>query len=113
MNVGDICWGDLPTVNGHEQSGRRPVAVLQNDTYAGILPTVLIVPLTSSLRASRYPGTVFVPLTAANGLTADSILLAFQIRALDRIRFGAKIGVLEAAILTQLYQTLDQLTGHP
>lgn len=113
MDVGELCWADLPTTDGHEQSGRRPVMVIQDDSYAGQLPTVLIVPLTSTRAAARFPGTVFIPATTGNGLAADSVLLIFQVRALDRTRFGRRIGVVEPAILTQVYQTLDQLTGHP
>lgn len=113
MPVGDIYWADLPPSDGREQSGRRPVLVLQDDGYAGSLPTALIVPLTSTRAAGRFPGTVFLPATRANGLTADSVLLVFQTRALDRTRFGLRIGVVEPAILAQVYQALDQLTGHP
>jgi mRNA interferase MazF len=113
MDVGDLFWGDLPSTDGREQSGRRPVMVLQDDAYAGRLPTVLIVPLTSSTAATRYPGTVLIPATAANGLSSDSVLLVFQLRALDRNRFGSYIGAVEPAILAQVYQALDKLTGHP
>lgn len=113
MDVGDLFWADLPTTDGREQSGRRPVMVLQDDSYAARVPTVLIVPLTSSTTTTRYPGTVLIPATAANGLTSDSVLLVFQLKALDRKRFGSYIGAAEPAILAQVYQALDRLTGHP
>ena len=47
MSVGDIDWVDLPSANGHEQRGRRPAVVLQDDDYGGDLPVVLVVPLTT------------------------------------------------------------------
>jgi mRNA-degrading endonuclease toxin of MazEF toxin-antitoxin module len=65
MAVGDIHWADLPRADGREQSGRRPVMLLQDDGYAGSLPTVLIVPMTSALAALRFPGTVLIPATVA------------------------------------------------
>ena len=48
MNVGDICWVDLPAANGREQSGRRPAVVIQDDKYGGDLPVVLVVALNNS-----------------------------------------------------------------
>jgi mRNA interferase MazF len=113
MPVGDIHWAILPRSDGYEQSGRRPVMILQDDGYAGSLPTVLIVPLSSSLAAQRFPGTVLLPATAENGLATDSVLLVFQVRALDRRRLQSRIGAAEPAVVAQVYQALDQLTGHP
>jgi mRNA interferase MazF len=87
--------------------------LLQDDGYAGSLPTVLIVPISSSAAAMRFPGTVALPATAANGLAYDSVLLVFQIRALDRKRIGMRIGTAEPAMLADIYDALDKLTGHP
>lgn len=113
MPVGDIVWADLPGTDGHEQSGRRPVMVLQDDGYAGILPTVLIVPMTSARAALRFPGTVMIAATSTNGLAYDSVLLVFQLRTLDRSRFLQPIGMAEAGVVAQVYKALDTLTGHP
>lgn len=113
MPVGDIFWADLPPSDGYEQAGRRPVLIFQDDGYAGSLPTVLIVPISSSAASLRFPGTVAIPATDANGLTYDSVLLVFQLRALDRRRLRSHIGTAEAAVIAQAYQALDALTGHP
>src|SRR5689334_11859974 len=113
MTVGDIFWADLPGTDGHEQSGRRPVMILQDDSYGGFLPTVLIVPITSTQAALKFRGTVAIPATSANGLAYDSVLLVFQLRTLDRIRFGTQLGATEQTVLDQVYKTLDNLTGHP
>jgi mRNA interferase MazF len=113
MPIGDIVWADLPPSDGYEQAGRRPVLILQDDGYARSLPTIIIIPISSSSAALRFPGTVEIPATDANGLTYDSVILVFQIRALDRRRLRAQIGVADQAVLAQVYQSLDQLTGHP
>jgi mRNA-degrading endonuclease toxin of MazEF toxin-antitoxin module len=34
MTVGDIHWVQLPAANGHEQRGRRPAVIFQDDAYA-------------------------------------------------------------------------------
>ncbi len=113
MPVGDSYWADLPASDGHEQSGRRPVMIFQDDGYAGSLPTVFIIPISSSAAALRFPGTVAIPASAANGLAYDSVLLVFQLRALDRRRLRAQIGTAEQSVVTEVYQSLDALTGHP
>ena len=74
---------------------------------------VLVIPLTSRAAVTRYPGVVFVPADGTNGLTTDSYALVFQLGATDRQRVGTKIGEVSAAVLAQLYEALDKLTGHP
>ena len=113
MPIGDIFWADLPASDGYEQAGRRPVMVLQDDGYARSLPTIIIIPISSSAAALRFPGTVEIRATDANGLAYDSVLLVFQIRALDRRRLRSQIGTAEQSVVAQVYQSLDQLTGHP
>ncbi len=102
MNHGDIFWVELPDRGGREQRGRRP-AVIWQDThaYAG-LPTVLVVPLTSRLSASRFPGTLRIEPTARNGLTASSIALVFQLGACDLDRLRGQLGRLDEEDLPRL-----------
>ena len=54
MRAGDIHWVDLPLASGHEQQGRRPAIVVQNDNYGADLPVVLVIPLTTARAAKRY-----------------------------------------------------------
>jgi hypothetical protein len=49
MTTGEIHWVDLPDTGGREQAGRRPAIIIQNDGYAGSLPTVLVIPLSSAI----------------------------------------------------------------
>jgi mRNA interferase MazF len=65
--VGDLHWVQLPAANGHEQQSRRPAVILQDDQYAGGLPVMLVVPLTTARAAMRFAGTVPILPTAANG----------------------------------------------
>jgi len=95
VNHGEIFWVELPDRGGREQRGRRP-AVIWQDTHAYVgLPTVLVVPLTSRLSASRFPGTLRIEPTATNGLTATSIALVFQLGACDLDRIRGQLGRLD------------------
>ena len=113
MIPGEMYWVDFPPSTGHEQSGRRPAIVIQDDTYAGLLGTAIVVPVTGQPANARFPGTVSVIPTAQNGLLKLSVVLVFQARAIDRRRFGNRIGVVEAAVLGLIYAELDRLTGRP
>ena len=102
-----------PLANGHEQSGRRPSVILQDDGTAIASPLVLAIPLTSSAGVTRFPGVVLVPADTQNGLAVNSYAMVFQLRATDRQRFQNKFGVVTPTVLAQLYQALDLITGHP
>ena len=111
MTPGDIYWIDLPPTGGHEQSGRRPAIVLQDDDYAGNLPLVIVLPLTSAMSASRFAGTLILEPTASNGLRKPSVALVFQVRAVDRHTVQDKLGSVGEETLTEIYSLLDRLTG--
>lgn len=113
MKPGEICWAELPFLDGREQSGRRPCVILQDDGYAAKLPTVLLIPVTSNKTAFRFAGSVKITASANNGLTLDSVALVFQLRSLDRRRIEDPIGALECELLNEIYQRLDRLMGRP
>ena len=59
MQRGEVWQVVLPVApQGREQSGMRPVVVIQEGVYGARSPLVLIVPLTSQLSALRFPATV-------------------------------------------------------
>jgi mRNA interferase MazF len=113
VTPGELYWVNLPHSNGHEQAGRRPAVVIQDDVYAGTLGTALVVPVTGQPANARFPGTVAVAPSAQNGLLRSSVVLVFQVRALDRRRFLNRIGVVEPAVLADILAELDRLTGRP
>ena len=113
MTPGEMYWLEFPPSTGHEQTGRRPAVVIQDDGYAGVLGTALVVPVTGQPANARFPGTVTVAPTPRNGLLKPSVVLVFQARALDRRRFRNRIGVIEPAVLAAILTELDRLTGRP
>ena len=113
MKKGELYWVELPELDGDEQSGRRPALVVQDEFYAGGLQTVIAVFVTGQPANIRFPGAVSVSPSLANGLLKPSVILTHQIRALDRRRFGKRIGVLDPATLAAIYDALDRLTGRP
>jgi mRNA-degrading endonuclease toxin of MazEF toxin-antitoxin module len=69
----------------------------------------MVVPLTSNLEALRFPYTIRVEPSATNGLSQQSVLLVFQLRAIDRSRITGSLGKLEQEYLEQLDEEMRRL----
>ena len=109
MKPGEIYWVEIPTANGHEQAGLRPAIILQSARFTPKLTTVQIVPLTSRIKARRFPATLVIGPDPLNHLSARSVALVFQLRAIDRRRLQAKLGTLNAAQLTRIKGLVREL----
>ena len=88
---GDMFYADLSPVIGSEQGGIRPVLVIQNDTGNKYSPTVIVSAITSQLNKNRLPTHIELG-SKEFGLKADSVVLAEQIRTIDKSRLKEKIG---------------------
>ncbi len=111
MNVGDVYWVEFPLRGGHAQAGRRPAIIAQTDTRAALLPTVLLIPLTSQIDALRFPGTVLIEANAQNGLRRASVVLVFQLTAVDRRFIADRLGKVADTTLQQIWTAFDELSG--
>ena len=92
---------DLDPIKGSEQSGFRPVLVIQNDILNRKLNTVIVVPITSNLKLKGRL-TTFLLSTSNTGLKGESLALLFQIRTIDKIRLIKKVGRLDVESLSLL-----------
>jgi len=114
MNRGDIVFVDLPIspgAAGREQMGLRPALIVHDDATISILPVVIIIPFTTQLNALRYPHTIRVEPSQQNGLSQSSVLMVFQLRAIDRLRLRNKIGYLERDLLIRVDIEIRNLLG--
>jgi mRNA interferase MazF len=105
MKQGELWLVEIPPTNGYEQSGLRPVLVV-SPVEANI---VMIIPLTSNVSALRYPHTFEVLPSEQNGLKTVSIVLIFQLRAIDQKRLQRKIGYMEVELLKRIDGMLKQM----
>ena len=114
MARGDVLSVELPPPpagGGHEQAGRRPAIAVQADIVGIRLPTLMVVPLTSQMRATQFAFTIQVEPSRMNGLSRPSILLVFQLRVLDQGRIIGKLGQLERHYMDQMDTMLRQMLG--
>jgi mRNA interferase MazF len=105
MQFGDIYLVEIPMSNGHEQAGLRPAVIVQEIGIEKV-PTVLIVPLTSKLKAKDFPFTFVVEPDQSNNLNVVSVSLVFQVRAIDKKRLKNKIGKIGQAGMYLLKRNL-------
>jgi mRNA-degrading endonuclease toxin of MazEF toxin-antitoxin module len=111
MKLGDIHWVELPDRGGREQSGRRPAVIWQDSAAFPLLPTVLVIPLSSQQGALRFGGTVLIQPSTANGLSLPSVALVFQPGACDAKRVGTRLGRLSDAELATVAEVARKLQG--
>ena len=88
---GDMFYADLSPVVGSEQGGVRPVLIIQNDVGNKHSPTVIAAAITSQTGKAKLPTHIEIG-SQNNGLKTDSIVLAEQIRTIDKSRLKEKIG---------------------
>lgn len=98
-------WGvwqaNLDPVVGSEQGKARPVLVISETALNDILPVVNVLPTTSRKPGRRiYPNEALLASGTA-GLTADSIILCYQIRTLDKQRLARHYGKLDDPALQE------------
>jgi len=92
MKRGDVYQTDLNPTVGSEQAGVRPAIIVSRDAINASSPVVIIVPLTSrSNKKFIYPSQVEMRMNEA-GLTADSVVLCEQVRAISRTKLKKHLG---------------------
>ena len=97
LNRGDLYYALLEDDNciGSEQTGIRPVLILQNDIGNKFSPTTIIAPITSKVKTkAKLPTHVFIK-GYKKRLERDSIILLEQLRVIDKKRLHYYIGALD------------------
>ena len=88
----EVWWADLEEPRGSEPGFRRPILVVQADSFnRSRLRTVIGVVLTSNTRLLDAPGNVLLPVRNS-GLPKDSVANVTQIVTLDEAYLSERIG---------------------
>ena len=108
MKRGDVYWADLKPRSGSEQTGRRPVVIISNDGFNQVPSwrSIIVIPVTTSLRQSARGPTVF-PLSGAGPvLNPNSAAICHQITTLDRAKLSDRIGTLSPIEIEGIEQSI-------
>lgn len=88
---GDIYLIDLGTNIGSEQSGCRPVLLIQNDVGNYYGPTLIVAPITSRYwKKTKQPTHSLI--TDVQNMASPSVVLAEQIITIDKTRVLKYLG---------------------
>ena len=95
MIKGEIWWANLPDdPYGSEPGKRRPVVIIQNDTFnRSSLRTVICASITSNLKLIKFPANIELE-KAISGLEKSSVINFTQIFTLDKSRLTEQVSML-------------------
>jgi mRNA interferase MazF len=91
---GEIWWADLPEPRRSEPGYRRPVLVVQADSFnRSRIQTAIVAVITGNLELAHAPGNVLLP-ARSTGLPRDSVVNVSQLLTLDRTFLTERAGTL-------------------
>ena len=108
---GEIWWAELPDPSGSEPGFRRPVLVVQGDTFnRSRITTVVCVALTSNLRWADAPGNVELA-ARMTGLGKNSVANVSQLVTLNKDTLTERVGKVSKAKLNLALNGIDIVFG--
>jgi mRNA interferase MazF len=103
---GEIWWANWPDPVGSEPGYRRPVLIVQDDTFTqSRISTVIVVVITSNTKLAEAPGNVSLP-CKATGLLKDSVANVSQILTVDKTFLSERVGSLPEHLLEEVDEGL-------
>lgn len=105
---GEMYYANLDPVFGSEQSGFRPVLIIQNDIGNRYSPTVIVAPITTGTKA-KLPTHCY--LYEGRETKESSVVLLEQLRTLDKRRLKKYIGKLKKSSMNEVDRALAVSVG--
>jgi mRNA interferase MazF len=102
INQYQVFWVSLDPTEGSEMSKTRPCVILSPNEMNENLQTVIVAPLTSTVR--NFPSRVPVKFDGQNGMVALD-----HIRSVSRNRVGRLLGKLKTSETEKIKQTLQEM----
>ncbi len=103
---GEIWWADLPEPRLSEPGYRRPVLVIQADSFnRSRIHTAIVAVITTKVELADVPGNVLLP-SNSSGLPRDSVVNVSQLLTLDRSFLAEFAGTLPPRLLRALDEGL-------
>ena len=107
---GAMYRANLTPGSGSEQSGDRPVLIIQNDVGNKHSNTVIIAAITSKLE-KKYKMPTHFRIQAQYGLSRVSYILLEQIQTIDKARLTEYIGTLNDKAMRKVNKALAISVG--
>jgi len=111
MIRGEIWWADFGLPFGSEPGFRRPVLIVQDDTFnRSTINTVVVIPFTTNLLLEKAPGNVLVE-AEESGLIKDSVAVVSQLYAIDKKRLIEETGKLQRHQFGEIEEGIRMVLG--
>ncbi len=107
LSKGDLVLINFNPIKGQEMGKLRPAVVVSNEQDNELLPTIIVVPLSTVLLDDAMPYRLRIK--ARNKLEKDSDACVNEIRALSKVRIVETLGKLSEPELKQLMSCLCQV----
>ena len=104
---GDIFYADLNPVVGSEQGG-IPVLIVQNNVGNKYSPTLVVLPIST---AKKHYLPTHIHIRGSKALPKDSIVLAEQIRTIDRYRLKNYVGSVDLELMEKVEKAMKISIG--
>jgi mRNA interferase MazF len=106
VSRGEIWWADFPEPIKSEPGFRRPVVIIQSDSFnRSKINTVICAVITSNLKLSEAPWNIVLP-AKLSGLTKESVINISQIITIDKSFLTEKIIKLNYRIIHKIEESL-------
>jgi mRNA interferase MazF len=106
VSRGEIWWADLPVPVKSQPGFRRPVVIVQSDSFnQSKINTVVCAVVTSNLKLTEAPGNIFLH-SKSSGLPKDPVVNVSQIITIDKSFLSEKAGELNRKMMNSLDQGL-------
>ncbi|RYX86598.1 type II toxin-antitoxin system PemK/MazF family toxin [bacterium] len=102
MSQYEVYWISLDPTQGSEMAKTRPCVIVSPNEMNQFLRTVVVIPITSTIRA--YPWRVQCIVSGKQGSVATD-----QIKVADKARIGSKIGTLSESEIIALKDVLQRM----
>ena len=105
---GYLYYADLSPVVGSEQGGVRPVLIIQNDIGNKYSPTLVDLPIST---AKKHYLPTHIHIRGSKALPKDSVILAEQIRTIDRYRLKSYVGSVDFELMEKVEKAMKISIG--
>jgi len=108
---GEIWWADLPDPRGSEPGFRRPVLIVQANSFnRSRIQTVIVAVISSNLRLAEAPGNLLLPAQATK-LPRNSVVNVSQLLTLDRMFLTEPVSMLPGSLQAEIDAGLRLVLG--
>ena len=111
---GDVLLVNLEPTIGSEQRGKsRPCLVVSPEALNQVFRGIIVCPITDARHVKQSElGLTFIP-SGEGDLDKDSLVIAFQVRMIDKRRVIRKLGSIGDSYLSEVNESLQAVLDLP